>query len=65
MAVVTYEDLVETYGNANRAAKALGFARQTISQWKSRGIPFEAQYRIQLKTKGKLKARLPAEREAA
>lgn len=64
MGGVTYEDLVEKYGNANRAAKALGFARQTLSQWKTRGIPFEAQYRIQLKTRGRLKACLP-KREAA
>ena len=56
---MTYDDLVEEFGNANRAAKALGFARQTVHQWKARGIPFESQFRIQLKTKGRLKASLP------
>lgn len=62
---MTHQDLVELYGNANKAAKALGYARQTVSQWKARGIPFEAQFRIQLKTKGRLKAAMPKEREAA
>lgn len=59
---MTYDDLVSLYGNGNKAAKALGKSRQTVHQWKARGIPFEAQYRIQLATKGKLKARLPRNR---
>lgn len=62
---MSYDDLVEEFGNANKAAKALGFARQTLSQWKTRGIPFESQFRIQLKTKGRLKASLPQEKRAA
>lgn len=62
---MTYFDLVTQYGNANRAAKALGFSRQALSRWKSSGIPFESQFRIQMKTKGRLKASLPPERRAA
>lgn len=66
---MTYEDLVEEFGNGNRAAKALGYSRQAVSQWKFRGIPFEAQFRIQMRTKGRLKASPPSlhrkEREAA
>lgn len=58
---VTFNDLVAYFGNANRAAIALGQHRQTLSKWKAAGrIPFEQQFRIQLKTKGKLKAVLPA-----
>lgn len=54
---MTFEQLCKTYGNANRAAKALSISRQTIQNWKTRGrIPFQAQYVIQIKTKGKLKA---------
>lgn len=62
---MTHQELVEHFGNANRAAKALGFSRQALSQWKSSGIPFESQYRIQIQTKGKLKAVLPEREKAA
>ena len=57
---MTYTDLVKQYGNANKAAKSLGFSRQALSQWKQRGIPFDSQYRIQLKTRGKLRADISA-----
>lgn len=57
---MTHQDLVDHFGNANKAAKALGYSRQAVSQWKSNGIPFEAQYRIQMKTKGRLRADLGA-----
>jgi hypothetical protein len=67
---MTYQDVVEFFGNASKAAEALGCARQTVSQWKVRGsIPFEAQFRIQIKTRGRLKADLSSldrpEREAS
>jgi hypothetical protein len=61
---MNYVDLVEEFGNASRAAKALGYSRQALSRWRSAGIPFESQYRIELKLRGKLKAQLP-EQEAA
>lgn len=56
---MTYYDLVKLYGNGARAARALDYSRQAVHQWKARGIPFEAQFRIQMKTKGRLKATLP------
>ena len=59
---MTYDDLVETYGSCTSAARALGLAKQTVHQWKEKGIPFEQQFRIQMKTKGRLKASLPPER---
>lgn len=54
-----YKDLAEFYGNGNRAANALGLHRQTVNKWKKNGIPFEQQFRIQMKTKGRLKAAMP------
>lgn len=60
-----YHDLVDEFGNGARAAKAIGYNRQTVHRWKTSGIPFEAQFRIQLKTKGRLKASLPERRRAA
>jgi len=54
-----YKDLAGYYGNGNRAAKALGLHRQTVHKWKASGIPFEQQFKIQMKTKGRLKAQMP------
>lgn len=54
-----YRDLLQHFGGLSKAAKALEFSKQTIHSWKARGsIPFEAQFRIQLKTRGRLKASL-------
>jgi hypothetical protein len=59
---MTHEDLVSHYGTATRAASELGYSKQAVSAWKKSGIPFDAQFRIQMKTRGKLKATL-AERK--
>ena len=54
---MTFNDLCSHFGTGSAAARSLGLSRQTIQNWKKRGrIPFDQQYRIQLKTKGKLKA---------
>lgn len=53
---MTYTDLIEKYGNANRAAIKLGFSRQALSRWKKSGIPFESQFEIQLKERGRMRA---------
>lgn len=58
---MTYDDLVTLYGNGARAAKELGLNRQTVHRWKGAGIPFEQQFRIQMKTRGRLKAAMPSE----
>lgn len=58
---MTYDDLIRIYGGCTSAARAIGRSKQTVHQWKANGIPFEQQYRIQLATKGKLKAELPRE----
>lgn len=64
---MTHQDLVDEFGGGSKAAKALGYSRQAVSQWKTKGIPFEAQFRIQMKTKGRLKADLSSleKRQAA
>lgn len=56
---MTYEDVIENYGGLSKAARALGLAKQTVHRWKGGGIPFEKQFIIQMKTKGRLKAKLP------
>lgn len=54
-----YEELIDHFGGLTKAAKALELSKQTVHGWKARGaIPFEAQFRIQLKTKHRLKASL-------
>lgn len=59
-----YQDLLAHFGSCTEAARKLGLAKQTVNNWR-RGIPFEQQFRIQMKTKGRLKASLPAERKKA
>lgn len=54
---MTFNDLCSHFGTGSAAARFLGISRQTLQNWKTRGrIPFDQQYRIQLLTKGKLKA---------
>ena len=53
---MTFDDLVVEFGTVAKAASALGFTRQTIYDWRSRGIPAERQLEVQKATKGKLKA---------
>lgn len=61
MAGMTYDDLLEHYGSLTKAADALDLAKQTVHRWKAGEIPFRAQFIIQMKTNGKLKAKLPEE----
>ena len=54
---MTFTQLCSHFGTASAAARNLGISRQTLQNWKTRGrIPFEQQYRIQIKTKNRLKA---------
>ena len=54
-----YDELLQHFGGLTRAAEALGYRKQTIHSWKVRGsIPFDHQYRIQMKTRGRLRADL-------
>lgn len=57
---MTYKEVVKHFGSASKAARALSYSRQAVSDWKKNGrIPFEAQFLIQLKTNGCLKAKAP------
>ena len=57
---MSYDELLENYGGLSKAARALGISKQTVHRWKAAGIPFEAQFNIQIKTKGRLKAGAPS-----
>lgn len=62
---MTHAELVSHYGTATKAADKLGYSKQAVSAWKKSGIPFDVQFRVQLATKGRLKARLPERRKRA
>lgn len=60
---MTVDDLKTHFGVKNDiqlTQTVLGVTRGTISKWRHRGIPTDTQARIQLLTKGKLKADLQA-----
>ena len=53
-----FDSLIEHFGSQVAAADALGVTQPTLSNWKKRGqIPLIQQLRIELVTKGKLKAK--------
>lgn len=57
---MTVDDLRIHYGveKDSDVARILGHTRGAISKWRHRGIPPDTQARLQLITKGKLKANL-------
>lgn len=60
---MTVDDLKEHFGvekDIQLTKTILGVTRGTISKWRNRGIPVDTQARIQLLTKGKVKANLHA-----
>lgn len=53
-----FDSLIDHFGSQVAAADALGVTQPTLSNWKKRGqIPHIQQLRIELVTKGKLKAK--------
>lgn len=63
---MTYDDLIEHYGNESDAARALGVPRQTVHRWKKAGtVPLEQQVKYEVASEGKLKADLPDSVRAA
>lgn len=46
---MTYQDLIDEYGGCTAAAKALGYSKQTVNNWKTAGIPEDQQVAIQNK----------------
>lgn len=57
---MTFDQLCQHFGNANKAAAALDMHRQRVYRWKA-GIPLGAQIDVELKTAGALKADIPIE----
>lgn len=54
---MTYDQLIEHFGTAADAARALGYEhRQRVQKWKLTGIPREEQALVELVTAGKLTA---------
>jgi hypothetical protein len=53
---MTYNDLIEHFGNEAKASAELGFSITTIKRYKDNEIARTSQYAIQALTKGKLKA---------
>jgi hypothetical protein len=53
---MTFNDLVVHFGTVQKASEAIGFTRQTIYDWRDRGIPDHRQLEIQKTLKGALKA---------
>lgn len=59
---MTVDDLKLHYGvkTDSEIARIFGHTRGAISKWRHRGIPPETQAKLQLLTKGKVKADLQA-----
>lgn len=54
---MNFDDLMERWGSVEKARAALGLkSRQTLYNWRDDGIPDGEQCRIELLTKGELKA---------
>lgn len=53
---MTVDQLIKHFGGAAKVAKALGYHRQCIYDWRKRGIPLRTQAWIQVATGGTLKA---------
>lgn len=58
---MTKQQAIQYFGTATALGKAIGCAPSTISEWEE--IPEGRQYQIEMATKGKLKADLPALRD--
>lgn len=54
-----YDDIVARWGSAEKAKNALGLkSKQTLYNWRDNGVPEGWQARIQIMTRGKLRARI-------
>ncbi len=54
---MTVSEVINFFGNAAKAARALGLNNNTVRMWKYRrqGVPILQQYKIEKITNGKLK----------
>lgn len=51
---MTYEDVVAHYGSRKAAMHGLNISPQVLNNWKSRGIPGDAQFKVHYYTDGAL-----------
>ena len=51
---MTYEDVVAHYGSRKAAMHGLNISPQVLNNWKSRGIPGDAQFKVYYYTVGDL-----------
>lgn len=51
---MTADQIIEHFGGIARAAESLGFHRQSLYDWRKRGVPPKTQAWIQLETGGAL-----------
>jgi len=52
-----FDDIVKRWGSVEKAKAALGLkAKQTLYNWRDKGVPEGWQARIQIMTRGKLRA---------
>lgn len=59
---MTYEQIISFFGGVTAARNALGLnSRQTIYNWKTKGVPIEQQLNAEVKSGGALRAEIPAE----
>ena len=59
---MTYNQIISHWGGVAAAKKALGLgSRQTLYNWRDKGVPLDAQINAEIRSKGKLRADLPKE----
>lgn len=62
MAGMDYKQIIGHWGGVEAARQALGVrSRQTIYNWKEKGVPLEQQIQAEVKSGGVLKADIPDE----
>lgn len=55
-----FNQIVSHWGGVDAARKALGLkSRQTLYNWRDKGIPLDAQINVEVASQGKLRAALP------
>lgn len=61
---MTYADLLREYGSFSDVARELGLTRAAVSVWRKRGVPLSRQFELEVRTKGRLRAARPGDKEA-
>lgn len=56
---MTFNQIITHWGGVEAARKALGLSRQTLYNWRDKGVPLAAQVNVEVLSAGKLRANLP------